>query len=147
MYRSRSQCQKQALKLHDLPAAAQPTVEVMCTTIDLFRQDGLSDSVTFRRENESLRQHRQRVRCACTAYIFQAVLSDTWTNGQRQTISDFWHAIMTNQIGEIDRANIARYEDAVVNAQRQRTAAITPKVIKLGVCVAQAWKRSRSIVY
>ena len=59
------------------------------------------------------------------------------------SISDFWDAIMTNQISEIDRANIARYEDAVVNAQRQRTAAITPKVIKLGVCIAQAWRRSR----
>ena len=59
------------------------------------------------------------------------------------SFSEFWDAILTNQISEIDRANIARYEDAVVNAQRQRTAAITPKVIKLGVCIAQAWRRSR----
>ena len=59
------------------------------------------------------------------------------------SVSEFWEAILTDQISEIDRTNIARYEDAVVNAQRQRTAAITPKVIKLGVCIAKAWRRSR----
>ena len=140
---------KEALKLHDLPAAARPTREVMRTAIDLFREDSLSGSVTLQRGNESLLEHRQRVRSAGNEYIFQAVfgdarhiiLHDTWS--AKSPISKFWDAIMTNQISEIDRTNIARYEDAVVNAQRQRTAAITPKVIKLGVCIAQAWRRSR----
>ena len=128
--------------------------EVISTAIDLFRKDSLSGSVTLRRGNESLHQHRQRVRSACKAYIYQAVLNDNrrrygMSSTQEPTLanptsfSEFWDAILTNQISEIDRANIARYEDAVVNAQRQRTAAITPKVIKLGVCIAQARRRSR----
>ena len=138
---------KEALRLHQdldvsFPVAMNTYVEVTRTAMNLFREN-CSDWIVQRRENESLRQHRLRVRSACQAYIYQAVLNDTWTTGQRQTISDFWHAIMTNQISDIDRANIARYEDAVVNAQRQRTAAITPKVIKLGVCIAQAWRRCR----
>ena len=143
-----------ALKQHDLPAAMEPTVEVRRTAIDLFSKIFYTHSVTLRRENESYNQHRQRVRSACKAYIYQAVLHDNsmlflMSSTQRPTLanptsfSEFWDAILTNQISEIDRANIARYEDAVVNAQRQRTAAITPKVIKLGVCIAQAWRRSR----
>ena len=145
---------KEVLKLHDLPAAEPPTVAQRCAAIDLFIEDSLSGSVTLRRENESYNQHRQRVRSACKAYIYQAVLNDNRTrygmsSTQRPTLanptsfSGFWITILTNQISEIDRANIARYEDAVVNAQRQRTAAITPKVIKLGVCIKQAWRRSR----
>ena len=152
---------KEVLKLHDLPAAVPPTValhplllHLRCAAIDLFIEDSLSGSVTLRRGNESYNQHRQRVRSACKAYIYQAVLNVNkrryrMSSTQRPTLanptsfSEFWDAILTNQISEIDRANIARYEDAVVNAQRQRTAAITPKVIKLGVCIAQAWRRSR----
>ena len=143
-----------ALKQHDLPAAMEPTVEVRRTAIDLFQKILLSASVTLRRGNESFHQHRQKVRSACKAYIYQAVLNDNMrrygmSSTQRPTLanptsfSEFWDAILTNQISEIARANIARFEDAVVNAQRQRTAAITPKVIKLGVCIAQAWRRSR----
>ena len=139
---------KEALKLHDLPADAficvsKKEYEVISTAIDLFREDSLSGSVTLQQSIH-----------ACKAYIYQAVLHDNRTpygmsSTQRPTLanptsfSQFWDAILTNQISEIDRANIARYEDAVVNAQRQRTAAITPKVIKLGVCIAQAWRRSR----
>ena len=99
---------KEVLKLRDLPAAVPPTIAQRSAAIDLFIENSLSGSVTLRRGDESLHQHRQRVRSACKAYIFQAVLNDTWTNGQRQTISDFWDAIMANRISAIDRANIAR---------------------------------------
>ena len=122
---------KEVLKLHDLPAAVPPTVAQRCAAIDLFIENSLSGSVTLRRGNESHNQHRQRVRSACKAYIYQAVLNDnkrryTMSSTQRPTLanptsfSDFWGTILTNQISEIDRANIARYEDAVVNAQQQK---------------------------
>ena len=126
---------KDAIKIHGLSVDEQLLPEIaMHDAVNLFRESLAIHYVTPRRENETIRQHRQRVRSACNAYIFRAT---------GKTVAEFWRDIMTNQISETDRAAIARYEDAIAIAQRERTAAITPKLIKLGVCIAQAWKRGR----
>ena len=129
------EARKDAIKIHGLSVDEQLLPEIaMHDAVNLFRESFAIQYVTPRRENVTVRQHRHRVRSACNAYIFQAT---------GKTVAEFWRDIMTNQISEIDRANIARYEDAIAIAQRERTAAITPKLIKLGVCIAQAWKRGR----
>ena len=126
---------KDAIKIHGLSVDEQLLPEtVMRDALDLFKESFIIHCEILRRENEPLRQHRQRVRSALKAYIFQAT-------GKK--LAEFWRDMTTNQISEIDRANIARYEDAIAIAQRDRTAAITPKLIKLGVCIALAWKRGR----
>ena len=125
---------KDAIKIHGLSVDEQLLPEiVMCDALDLFKESFIIHCEILRRENEPVRQYRH-VRSAFKAYIFRAT---------GKTFAEFWRDITTNQISEIDRANIARYEDAIAIAQRERTAAITPKLIKLGVCIAQAWKRGR----
>ena len=126
---------KEALALHGMPADAEPTHEVMGTVASLFiKQFVLKALHPEIRNRMSTRADRRRCRNACAAYLFQAVGSK----------SEFWEAIRTNQLTELDRANIAHYEYEMGNAQRQRTVAITIRILKLGVCIATAWARSRS---
>ena len=126
---------KDAIKIHGLPVDEQLLPEiVMRDALELFKESFIIHREILRRENEPVRRFRDRARSAFKAYIFRAT---------GRTLAEFWRDIMTNQISEIDRAAIARYEDAIAIAQRERTAAITPKLIKLGVCIAQAWKRGR----
>ena len=54
----------------------------------------------------------------------------------------FWESIQTNNISEADRDDVKRYEDAQRVAQRHRNAVITTKIVKLGLCIAQAWARN-----
>ena len=126
---------KAAINIHGLSVDEQLLPEtVMRDALDLFKESFIIHCEILRRENEPGRQYRRRVRSALNGYIFRAT---------GLTFAEFWQDITTNQISEIDRANIARYEDAIALAQRERTAAITAKLIKLGVCIALAWKRGR----
>ena len=120
---------KEALALHDMPADAEPTPEVMRTVVSLFTKQFVLKAI----RPEIRDGDRRRCRNACAAYLFSAVGSK----------SEFWEAIRTNKTTELDRANIAHYEYEIINAQRQRTAAITVRIIRLGVCIAKAWARSR----
>ena len=126
---------KDAIRIHGLSDDEHSLPDIVIQhALVLFQERVLLHCEILRRENEPLRQHRQRVRSACNAYIFRAT---------GLTFAESWQDITTNQISGIDRANIARYEDAIALAQRERTAAITPKLIKLGVCIALAWKRGQ----
>ena len=126
---------KDAIRIHGLSDDEQSLPEIVIQdALELFKESFLLHCEILRRENEPLRRYLGRARSAFKAHIFRAT-------GRR--LAEFWRDIRSNQISETDRAAIARYEDAIAIAQRERTAAITPKLIKLAVCIALAWKRGQ----
>ena len=126
---------KDAIRIHGLSDDEHSLPDIVIQhALVLFQERVLLHCEIPRRENEPLRRYLHRTRSVFQAIIFR---------GTGRKLAEFWQDIMINQINETYRAAITRYEDAIAMAQRERTAAITPKLIKLGVCIAQAWKRGR----
>ena len=100
---------QEALRFHNMPQEATPNNEVMLTIVNSLRGEFASKHIV-QQPTESLRQHRQRVRSAFNAYIFQAMTAGhSYVDFSRQ---NFWESIRSNSISETDRDNVKRYEDA-----------------------------------
>ena len=127
-----------------MPLEVIPTFEMMNEIVNSIRRQFEAEHrrCLAQRPNERLRERNRRVRSAFRAYVIQALTagSSLFVAFDRQT---FWESIRTNNISEVDRDDVQRYEDEQRAAQRHRNAVITTKIVKLGLCIAKAWARSR----
>ena len=129
---------QKVLRVHNMPQEAIPTSEMMNEIANSIRRQFEAEHrrCLAQRPNERFRERNRRVRSAFRAYVIQALTagSSLFKAFDRQT---FWKSIRTNNISDVDRDNVQRYEDE----QRHRNAVITSKIIKLGLCIAKAWAR------
>jgi len=121
-----SHARNYVLQLHHLPDHA------------CLDQDQLRDAIRFMMNeffqslpHESPQTTYQKKKSAFQAYLFQLGSS-----------SKSCAEALRCGFAEEDHSVVARYEEEVQTAQRVRNAAITERIIMLGLNIAKAWARS-----
>ena len=128
-----SHARNYALQLHRLPDHAcldlEQTREAMQFMMNEFFESNCR--INSIRPKESPRGSFQRKRSAFKAYLFQSGYPNkSCPEALRYGLAEEDHSI------------VARYEEEVQTAQRVRNAAITDRIITVGLKIAAAWARS-----